>query len=642
MSALASDVDVSALVLQVVGAKLSTGTRRVDTRLTDGTLSRTMTGASSLTFVLDDSDRTLLRSGLFDQQIDVEFDGLWWRLVQVSKATDTLTLTFEDRVVSLLRQITTPRKASRSKMTRAEFALSIVREVTTGGPVPFICPDLHVKQKVAIETSSDALTPTTRKANVGPGLATGAKGLTVKGAPATAEQKSNAERVLDVANSLGASERATLALLEAVIVESGIVNLTYGDRDSLGILQVRESTGPNMTPPVDPMNIEQCCNAFLTRGFFTDSLGGGGAILIAAKHPEATTGQIAQGCQGSGVPGAYDKYKTEAAKWLAAYTGTGIGAGTVPTNATQQPYQFMRGEPDGPKGEDSWACLQRLAQDVQWDCFAADGAIYFVAETTLIAGKPSATLDEQTLGVEGIDFDVDNGKTTSDATLTLRASRLAFPPGSVIVLDNCGPANGRWLVDTVERSLFDTLATLTLKRATQPLPEPANTSGTSSTSLDGTDPATGLDLSGLDAGGLVANAYAAAKAIDAKRYPYVWGGGHAHCGTPDGGTGRDPGIGYDCSGSTCAVLAAANMGYTLGGPADVSGTMAASWGEPGEGQHLTVWANSIHVWMEFKTSKGDQHFGTGDWGSDTGTGGPAFQSRMHTKDGFTPRHWKGT
>jgi hypothetical protein len=193
----------------------------------------------------------------------------------------------------------------------------------------------------------------------------------------------------------------------------------------------------------------------------------------------------------------------------------------------------------------------------------------------------------------------------------------------------------------MSRSIFDAATTLTLKRPTQPLPEPAPQTTSVTTSAGG-----GSEFGALDAGGVpveaVGRAYAAAQAMNAKRYPYVWGGGHAHCGTPDRGTGRDPGIGFDCSGSTCAILASAGMGYTIGGPADVSGTIAARWGQPGEGQTLTVWANSIHVWMEFKTTTRDQHFGTGDWGSATGTGGPAFQSRMHTKDGFTPRHWPGT
>ena len=85
------------------------------------------------------------------------------------------------------------------------------------------------------------------------------------------------------------------------------------------------------------------------------------------------------------------------------------------------------------------------------------------------------------------------------------------------------------------------------------------------------------------------------------------------------------------------------MGFSQGGGVNGSGSIAASWGEAGEGHFLTVWANGVHVWMEFKVDgSGGRHFGTGDWGSVSGAGGPSWQQRMHTKDGFTPRHWKGT
>lgn len=632
MSALAHDVDVGALLLRAADAKLSKGTTRVDQRVTDGTLERTLDGASTLTLVLDDTDRALIRSGLFDKQIDLQFDSEWWRLVKVSKSVDTLTLTFEDRIVAYLRQNTKPRKAARSKMTRAEFALSIVREVKQSGGIEFVCPDLHTQQKIAIASSTGQVTSAQRKSDVASGLSTAAV-LKVQGAPASTVQKQNAERVLDVANSLSADTRATIALMEAVIVESGIQNLGYGDATSTGILQVLSTTASAMG--INARDIEQCCNTFLTRGF----TGKGGAITLAAKNPSWTTGQIAQGVQGSAYPGRYDQRRAEAEAFVAAYTGGPPGTGTASTTQIKKlPYQFQRGGTDGTV-EDSWTCLQRLAQEVEWRCYVSESKLYFVSETTLLAQKPTATLSEDMLGVDGIDFDVDNGQKTSDATVTARATRHAFPPGSVVVLRDCGPANGRWLVASVSRGVFDALATLTLKRAVQPLAEPAadTTSTTSSSTGAGMTGAAGVDVSSE-----VSAAYSAAQAMNAKRYPYIWGGGHAHCGTPDRGTGRDPGIGFDCSGSTCALLAAGDMGYSTGGPADVSGTIAARWGDAGEGQTFTVWANAIHVWVEFKTASGAQHFGTGDWGSATGTGGPAFQSRMHTKSGFTPRHWPGT
>jgi hypothetical protein len=626
---LAEDVGLDAAVLLAVDKQLKGKGVDVATRVTDGTIDRTMTGASTLTLIVEDERRDLLRSGLLTYTLDLQLDGLWWRLVKVTKQGDQLSLTFEDRVVAYLRQITTPRKATRSSMTRAEFALSIVREVRQGAPIPFVCPELHVVQAVApIGTSQQQRTSAQRTAAIGPGLSTDAK-LTVQGAPATDLQKQNAQRVLDVAASVNAGTRPTLALMEAVIVESGVMNLGYGDATSTGILQVLSSTASAMG--IDARDVEQCCNTFLTRGF----TGQGGAIAVAAKYPNLTSGQIAQAVQGSAYPGRYDQRQTEAQEFVNAYSGSSASTGTVATSSVLQPYQFQRGGTAGIR-QDSWECLQQLAQQVNWRCFVNEGSVYFVSETTLLKAKPTLTIDENVLGVDGIDFDIDNGKVKSTVTVTARADRWGSPPGVVVVLDNCGPADGRWLVEEVSRDLFNAEATITLKRATKPFLEPPPT-----TKVVGGSATSPLGATSSN----VTRAYQAAQAIDSKRYPYVWGGGHAHCGTPDGGASGGEGggiglIGYDCSGSTCAVLASGGMGFALGGPASVSGTIASSWGAPGEGQYLTVWANGVHVFMVFHTASGDEHFGTGFWGKSWD--GPGFNPEMHTLDGFTARHWPGT
>jgi peptidoglycan hydrolase CwlO-like protein len=64
--------------------------------------------------------------------------------------------------------------------------------------------------------------------------------------------------------------------------------------------------------------------------------------------------------------------------------------------------------------------------------------------------------------------------------------------------------------------------------------------------------------------------------------PYIWGGGHGSFVSP----------GYDCSGSVSYVLAAAGM---LGSP-ETSGALE-SYGDPGPGQWVTIYANAGHVWM---------------------------------------------
>lgn len=64
--------------------------------------------------------------------------------------------------------------------------------------------------------------------------------------------------------------------------------------------------------------------------------------------------------------------------------------------------------------------------------------------------------------------------------------------------------------------------------------------------------------------------------------PYVWGGGH----------GSFESSGYDCSG---AVSYALHGGGLLESPLDSTGL--ETWGEPGPGRWITVYANSGHAWM---------------------------------------------
>ena len=79
----------------------------------------------------------------------------------------------------------------------------------------------------------------------------------------------------------------------------------------------------------------------------------------------------------------------------------------------------------------------------------------------------------------------------------------------------------------------------------------------------------------------VAQVIAAGNAI--ATLPYVYGGGHASFHADA----------YDCSGSVSYALAAAGL---------VSAPMTSgdfeSWGEPGPGKWITIYANAGHVWME--------------------------------------------
>jgi len=638
------DLDLQKVVLDVVNRKIRGLDTRVEGSIVGGELERTIDGASTLTLTVHDPQRALLRSGMFDYRIDVHLDRLYWRLVKVGKSGDDLTLSFEDREVAYLRDHTSPRKATRGKVTRPQFAQTLVREVrptipfVTGAGVVASAPPRPIASSA--QKRSDASRAEQRQQ----GLNRKTPGLTVKGAPASPDQVRMAERVLDVAASLNAPEKAAQALVAACIVESLLRNPNGGDRDSRGVLQVRDSTARPMR--INNLDPEACANAFLTRGF----TGRGGAITLARQHPDWTAGQIAQTVQGSAHPTRYDEWGREAAGVVNAYTGgeksdaqgtirVGEGGSTLAAMDTRVirkalPYQFRRGGTDGQR-EDSWTCLQRLASEVNWRCFMSAGTLYFISEDELMRAKPRFVISEDTLGVSAIDFDIDRGKVRDEVTVTCRAARWTGAPGAVIELFDCGPANGRWLVSDLRRGIFDADATITLKRPSKALPEPpAETVSQTATSKQAI-------AAGMTSGSPVERAYAAAKAMDAKRLPYVWGGGHSRAGVADGGTGRDPGVGFDCSGSTVAILAAAGMGFSPGGGTATSGSLT-SWGEPGPGKGMTLYANSEHVFLVFHDvgKAGDEHFGTGRWGKSWG--GAGFNPNMHPTAGFVARHWPGS
>jgi cell wall-associated NlpC family hydrolase len=66
------------------------------------------------------------------------------------------------------------------------------------------------------------------------------------------------------------------------------------------------------------------------------------------------------------------------------------------------------------------------------------------------------------------------------------------------------------------------------------------------------------------------------------RLPYVWGGGH----------GSFAAAGYDCSGSVSYVLHAAGLLVTP----ETAGTLE-SYGAPGPGRLVTIYASGGHAWM---------------------------------------------
>ena len=121
------------------------------------------------------------------------------------------------------------------------------------------------------------------------------------------------------------------------------------------------------------------------------------------------------------------------------------------------------------------------------------------------------------------------------------------------------------------------------------LPQPASTaevrlelarSGMTAATNQATLTSDGLAVAPVGAPAAVQEVIAAGNEI--AHLPYIWGGGHM--------TYED--TGYDCSGSLSYVLAAAHLLSST-----VTSGQLESWGRPGPGKWITVFANAGHTFM---------------------------------------------
>jgi hypothetical protein len=118
------------------------------------------------------------------------------------------------------------------------------------------------------------------------------------------------------------------------------------------------------------------------------------------------------------------------------------------------------------------------------------------------------------------------------------------------------------------------------------------------------------------------------KAINAgnriRTKPYLWGGGHRKFNAK----------GYDCSGAVSYLLHAAGM---LKRPLS-SGPLASSWGSPGTGAWITVYANKSHTYivvagLRYDTSAVGESLNQGS--------GPRWRSTARSSTGYAARFYPG-
>lgn len=170
------------------------------------------------------------------------------------------------------------------------------------GPSSIIYPG----QKLAVRAAPAAAPPAAATATVG-----GQRSATLD-----SEQAANAALIIRVGRELGIPDRGIALALATGMVESGLRNLDWGDRDSLGIFQQRPSTG--WGTPAQIMDADRSTRVFyggrndpnghMTRG-----------LLDIAGWESMPFTSAAQAVQISAYPDKYGQWETQAYSWLALH-----------------------------------------------------------------------------------------------------------------------------------------------------------------------------------------------------------------------------------------------------------------------------------------------------------------------------------
>jgi hypothetical protein len=128
------------------------------------------------------------------------------------------------------------------------------------------------------------------------------------------DQLANAAVIVQVGKDMGVPERGQLVALATAMQESGLRNLNYGDRDSLGLFQQRPSQGWGSRAQVtDP--------AYAAGQFYAH-------LKKVRDYQKLPVWQAAQAVQRSGYPTKYSDHEDAAAQVLGAVKGATCTTGS--------------------------------------------------------------------------------------------------------------------------------------------------------------------------------------------------------------------------------------------------------------------------------------------------------------------------
>lgn len=157
-------------------------------------------------------------------------------------------------------------------------------------------------------------------------------GATYIGAPVDGfdqEQLANAQTIVEAGKKVGATDRDIQIAIMVGLVESNLHNVTYGDRDSVGVFQQRDDWGSSE----DRLNVAKSAEMF-----FLGGQDGQQGLLDIPDREKRGMGELAQDVQVSAFPDRYAEREAEASQILGSVSGTetaGSYKGKDPYGLTQ-------------------------------------------------------------------------------------------------------------------------------------------------------------------------------------------------------------------------------------------------------------------------------------------------------------------
>jgi hypothetical protein len=582
-----------------------------------------MDHASTLTVRVGDPDGAIWKDEALDADVRAFFrdsppyvdEWRLWRSRKIGTVTregDVTVLTFWDAGSAALKRVVTPLSRSASSLNWEGWVRLNASQAARDYRLTVVVPRPNsTPPRVEGEDGETTAgwSPETRKK------------VRVKGAPADASQLEVIDRALKVAVKLKATPKATVALVSALIVESQCRNLTGGDRDSAGALQVRVGIhGADVAT-----SVEKSVEAFLSKGF----TGRGGAIKISRENRSMTAGQVAQAVQGSAFPARYDQYAREARDNIQLWAGVTIDqwrkvtgpAGTddgYGDTGNARPTEWRRGRPG--ENESALKALSRDAEGLGQRAFVAANRIVAARDQDLILAAPHLTLDMVKDPILAALPSIEPGSGT--LSLQVEADQWGAPPGAVVEVTSTGGAPRTWLVQEVIASSSSDIANVVLQQPTTKIPKPPTSRAKDGEQLTGTAQQ-------------VAVKWAISK-LDVRELPSGSNNGPdvAKIITDNGGSVGQPWCGYFCRGALRAAgltpavgMASVQWIYdTSGRGGDVfKGRTKAAQARPGD--LAILYGTGTHVGLVEKVAAGKLH--TIEGNTSRKDGGQGVSRKVH-------------